>query len=174
VKPLSAISDLIDLVAKETGAFDMEDADSDSVGWNEDGPLPMTFGHIRRAKAELDALLSAQKTAPESLAEIESIISRRWRENRIDGYTLEMAREIAARYILPTPKPEATEGGAHEKGIEAAARAMCEAWHYAKIGTPDGDAEWRRKQDQYRKQAKAAIDAYRAALTAKQTDGRGE
>jgi hypothetical protein len=43
--------------------------------------------------------------------------------------------------------------------VEAAAKAMCEAWHYAPIGTPDGDAEWSRKQDQYRKQAKAALNA---------------
>ena len=45
------------------------------------------------------------------------------------------------------------------KMIEIAARAMCEAWHYAPIGTPDGDAEWKRKQDQYRKQAEAALTA---------------
>lgn len=43
--------------------------------------------------------------------------------------------------------------------IEIAARAMCEAWHYAPIGTPDGDAEWKRTQDHYRKQAEAALTA---------------
>lgn len=43
--------------------------------------------------------------------------------------------------------------------VEAAARAMCEAWYYAPIGTPDGDAEWDRKQDQYRKQAGAGLSA---------------
>jgi hypothetical protein len=43
--------------------------------------------------------------------------------------------------------------------IEIAARAMCESWHYAKIGTPDGDAEWRAKQGQYRTQAEAALCA---------------
>lgn len=43
--------------------------------------------------------------------------------------------------------------------VEKAARAMCEAWHYSKIGTPDGDAEWRKKQDQYRKQSRAALEA---------------
>lgn len=45
--------------------------------------------------------------------------------------------------------------------VEKVARAMCEAWHYAPIGSPDGDAEWKRKQDQYRKQARAAIEAFR-------------
>lgn len=51
-----------------------------------------------------------------------------------------------------------------KEAIEAAARAMCEAWHYSKIGTPDGDAEWRRKQDQYRMQARAALTAAFAAM----------
>lgn len=53
--------------------------------------------------------------------------------------------------------------------IEAAARAMCDAWCYAKIGTPDGDAEWKSKQDQYRKQAEAALSAalYRSAEAGK-------
>ncbi len=46
-----------------------------------------------------------------------------------------------------------------KEAIEAAARAMCDAWCYAKIGTPDGNAEWARKQDQYRKQSEAAISA---------------
>lgn len=51
--------------------------------------------------------------------------------------------------------------------VESAARAICEAWHYSKIGTPDGDAEWRKKQDQYRKQARAALEA---ALSAQEQD----
>lgn len=51
--------------------------------------------------------------------------------------------------------------------VEKAAHAMCEAWHYSKIGTPDGDAEWRKKQDQYRKQSRAALEA---ALSAQVQD----
>ncbi|MDR9813059.1 hypothetical protein [Rhizobium hidalgonense] len=62
----------------------------------------------------------------------------------------------------------------HERGVEAAARAMCEAWHYAKIGTPDGDAEWKRKQAQYRKQAEAAISAYLSALAPQAGDNAEE
>lgn len=49
--------------------------------------------------------------------------------------------------------------------VEAGARAMCEAWHYAPIGSPDGDAEWKRKQDQYRKQSRAALTAALAVQT---------
>jgi len=43
--------------------------------------------------------------------------------------------------------------------VEIGAKAMCERWCYAPIGTPDGDAEWKRKQDQYRKQTRAALEA---------------
>jgi hypothetical protein len=43
--------------------------------------------------------------------------------------------------------------------VERATRALCESWFYCKIGTPDGNEEWRRKQVQYRKQAKAPLAA---------------
>ena len=58
----------------------------------------------------------------------------------------------------PSPAQEANTMVTDEM-VEKAARAMCEAWHYSKIGTPDGDAEWRKKQDQYLKQARAALEA---------------
>jgi hypothetical protein len=70
-----------------------------------------------------------------------------------------MAREIAARYILPTPKPEATEGGAHEKGLEAAAQAICKYY----FGWSD---------DNWLSYGGVCRGMARAALTAKPTDGR--
>lgn len=54
---------LLSIVAEETGAFKMEDADEDSVGWTTEGPLPMTFGHVRRAHAALAALEAAISAA---------------------------------------------------------------------------------------------------------------
>lgn len=46
---------------------------------------------------------------------------------------------------------------ATDETIEKAARAMVSAWHYAPEGSPDWNAEWNSKKDQYRKQATAAV-----------------
>jgi hypothetical protein len=52
-----SLKELVDLVAADTGALAATDADEDSVGWNGDGkPLPMTFGHVRRAAKELEEI----------------------------------------------------------------------------------------------------------------------
>ncbi|WP_142627523.1 DUF551 domain-containing protein [Rhizobium sp. P007] len=59
---ISDLRTLLTIVAEETGALKMSDADDDSVGWTSEGPLPMTFGHVRRAHvalASLEAALSA-------------------------------------------------------------------------------------------------------------------
>lgn len=67
-----------------------------------------------------------------------------------------LGREEFDRRFLPAPS---THVMVSDEMVEAAARAMCDAWCYAPIGTPDGDAEWDRKQDQYRKQARAGLFA---------------
>ncbi len=56
---ISDLRSLLSIVAEETGALKMNDADEDSVGWTTEGPLPMTFGHVRRAHAALAALENA-------------------------------------------------------------------------------------------------------------------
>ncbi len=56
---MKAISELLDIIEDETGVLGncADDPDDDTVGWDGDGkPLPMTFGHIRRARAELNAI----------------------------------------------------------------------------------------------------------------------
>lgn len=56
-----AIDELITMVEKEVGlrpgGHCADDPDSESVGWDGKGnPLPMTFGHVRRAREELNNL----------------------------------------------------------------------------------------------------------------------
>lgn len=54
-----ALEALVSLVEDETGANTIcsDEPNDGAVGWNGDGsPLPMTFGHVRRAREELDAL----------------------------------------------------------------------------------------------------------------------
>ena len=54
IEPLEA---LVSIVEEECcGPSTEDDSDDESVGWSADGPLPMTFGHIRRARAALRAL----------------------------------------------------------------------------------------------------------------------
>ncbi len=60
---ISDLRSLLSIVAEETGALKMNDADEDSVGWTTEGPLPMTFGHVRRAHAALAALETALSAA---------------------------------------------------------------------------------------------------------------
>lgn len=60
---ISDLRSLLSIVAEETGALKMNDADEDSVGWTTEGPLPMTFGHVRRAHAALAALEPALSAA---------------------------------------------------------------------------------------------------------------
>lgn len=51
---------LVDLVADDTlGPATVDDRDEDSVGWTGDGKeLPMTFGHVRRARQAIDILIT--------------------------------------------------------------------------------------------------------------------
>ncbi|MBO0134616.1 DUF551 domain-containing protein [Agrobacterium burrii] len=60
---ISDLRSLLSIVAEETGALKMDDADEDSVGWTTEGPLPMTFGHVRRAHAALEGLEAALSAA---------------------------------------------------------------------------------------------------------------
>ena len=60
---IADLRSILSIVAEETGALKMEDADEDSVGWTTEGPLPMTFGHVRRAHAALAALEAALTAA---------------------------------------------------------------------------------------------------------------
>lgn len=58
---ISALEELVKLVEDEaTGETTAQEPDDESIGWDSNGPLPMTFGHIRRARAELDALAKAR------------------------------------------------------------------------------------------------------------------
>lgn len=61
LKDLTALEELLSIVEDETGVNDncADEPDGEPVGWREDGPLPMTFGHVRRARAELDAWKSS-------------------------------------------------------------------------------------------------------------------
>ncbi|WP_421365635.1 hypothetical protein [Agrobacterium tumefaciens] len=62
-KALEDVSALVAIVAKDTGALVMSDQAEYSVGWTTEGPLPMTFGHVRRAHAALAALEAALSAA---------------------------------------------------------------------------------------------------------------
>lgn len=57
-KSIGALKALVDIVSSECLSMDTQsDPDEDSVGWTGDGkPLPMTFGHIRRANRALGHL----------------------------------------------------------------------------------------------------------------------
>ena len=73
---ISDLRSLLSIVAEETGALKMNDADEDSVGWTTEGPLPMTFGHVRRAHAAL-AALEAALSAAEPVA---WLAARKWEQ----------------------------------------------------------------------------------------------
>lgn len=73
---ISDLRSLLSIVAEETGALKMNDADEDSVGWTTEGPLPMTFGHVRRAHAALAALESALSPAEP----VAWLPARRWEQ----------------------------------------------------------------------------------------------
>jgi hypothetical protein len=70
---ISDLRDLFSIVAEETGALKMDDADEDSVGWTTEGPLPMTFGHVRRAHTALAALEAALSTDAEPVKTAPSV-----------------------------------------------------------------------------------------------------
>lgn len=59
------IKELVDLVADDTlGPATVDDRDEDSVGWAGDGKeLPMTFGHVRRARQAIDILIADAERA---------------------------------------------------------------------------------------------------------------
>lgn len=60
---LDHIESLITLIEKDTGASELckEEPDEDAVGWDGNGnPLPMTFGHIRRARQQFETLKASQ------------------------------------------------------------------------------------------------------------------
>ncbi|AUQ71059.1 hypothetical protein [Phaeobacter inhibens] len=59
-KDLTALEELLTIIEDETGVNGIcaDEPDDGSVGWLEDGPMPMTFGHVRRARAALDAMKS--------------------------------------------------------------------------------------------------------------------
>jgi len=56
---VAAIEELIEMVEADTGVSGncADEPDEDCVGWDGDNnPLIMTFGHVRQARAELEAL----------------------------------------------------------------------------------------------------------------------
>lgn len=58
---IAALEDLLSIVEKEIGINGAcsNEPDNSSVGWDGYGnPLPMTFGHVRRARAELEKISS--------------------------------------------------------------------------------------------------------------------
>jgi hypothetical protein len=59
----SAMQELLDIIESEVGLTGTcaDEPDDQSIGWDGDGkPLPMTFGHIRRARAEADAVAAKE------------------------------------------------------------------------------------------------------------------
>ncbi len=79
---IADLRSILSIVAEETGALKMEDADEDSVGWTTEGPLPMTFGHVRRAHAAL-AALEAALSAAEPVKTPFEVASQHIREARV-------------------------------------------------------------------------------------------
>lgn len=73
---ISDLRSLLSIVAEETGALKMNDANEDSVGWTTEGPLPMMFGHVRRAHAALAALEAALSPAEP----VAWLPARRWEQ----------------------------------------------------------------------------------------------
>ena len=55
---MKALEELVSLVEADTGVTGncQYEPDDDSVGWVGGKPRPMTFGHVRRARAELEKL----------------------------------------------------------------------------------------------------------------------
>ncbi|MEM6625017.1 MAG: hypothetical protein AAF674_22600 [Pseudomonadota bacterium] len=54
---MKALRELLEIVENDVGINGgcSDEPDDESVGWDGKGnPLPMTFGHVRRARAELD------------------------------------------------------------------------------------------------------------------------
>lgn len=62
---LQPLEELIQFIESDVGLTGScrDEPDSESVGWSEDGPMPMTFGHVRRARASLDQLLVSKPNA---------------------------------------------------------------------------------------------------------------
>lgn len=64
---MKALNELVEIVESETGVNGncSDHPDDESVGWAGDGsPLPMTFGHVRRARAEISRMSAvSQKPA---------------------------------------------------------------------------------------------------------------
>jgi len=50
-----AIAELLEIIEAETGILGVckNEPNEASVGWKDKGELPMTFGHVRRARKEL-------------------------------------------------------------------------------------------------------------------------
>lgn len=66
---LTPIDDLLKIVEEEVGVYDTcaDEPDDSSVGYGDGGDLPMTFGHVRRARkaiAALTAALNPQEPTP--------------------------------------------------------------------------------------------------------------
>lgn len=76
---ISDLRTLLSIVAEETGALKMSDADEDSVGRTTEGQLPMTFGNVRRAYSAL-AALEAALSAAASLEAAATAVDKAWRE----------------------------------------------------------------------------------------------
>ncbi|WP_025593856.1 hypothetical protein [Agrobacterium tumefaciens] len=117
---ISDLRSLLSIIAEETGALKMNDADEDSVGWTTEGPLPMTFGDVRRAHAALAALEAALSAAepvktpfevaskhiPEGRA---SLLSRAIRQalNDYGWKNFGILPEVLMGYIVQAEKAEA-------------------------------------------------------------------
>lgn len=68
---LDALRELVDIVYDETmGSTATDDPDDESVGWNGEGPLPMTFGHIRRARNAIAALSAEPPALRDAILEL--------------------------------------------------------------------------------------------------------
>lgn len=58
MRVLQPLEDLLQLVESDVGIYGncADEPDSEPVGWCEQGPMLMTFGHVRRARTLLNEL----------------------------------------------------------------------------------------------------------------------
>ena len=131
---ISDLRTLLSIVAEETGALKMSDADEDSVGWTTEGQLPMTFGHVRRAHSALAALEAALSAAEPVAARhgfdghgfqyIDNGSGSDWKTRKPDAEMLYAAPPAPSVAVKALNTIEALVGNVEHKGGGANAAKM--------------------------------------------------
>lgn len=101
----SMLGDLLS-VTDGDGPTTADDPDEDSVGWDNDGPLPMTFGHIRRAQRALADLLAAARSL---LEERDAALNRALVAENCNRLLLDESRECVRELTRRRERAEAAE-----------------------------------------------------------------